>query len=1119
MAEGNNPVSLSELIKIDDLTQVKELLTTLKGLNNIFDEFITAAQKNADKYTSSIHSILKATDSLEKSLLSLDSTRKDEQQTIAKEAAEVEKSVKATEHYKTALKATQDQILILTAQQEKLVSAHKKLQAANVSEAGSFNALNAELKATIKQYYAMGDATDQAVKDSAIAKIKELSKSISAVDKAVKEAKRGIDVAAGSYNELSNRVSDAKKRLKELGGGMNANNKEAQALKKTIKEGTDQLKKFDTELGVNSRRVGDYAGELGALHPALGRVAGGFGQVTSAATKLLANPIVAILAAIAAAIVVITKSVQTYFNESIEGQDKLNELSSTFVATQEVVKDKMQELGRTIIESLSNPAEAAGKVFDALWDNLLTRAKGFITFFPSVGKAIKDAITGDGQKAVDELTDAFGRITLGIDNASQKAKDFAKEIEQRQKIALELARIENSLRKERIKDIVDDAITELKVAEDLEKAKDKLRFSDEQRYRALQEANKLLREQAQGDVELAQLAIDAQRESIKVKGFAIRQDQTALDLFKDEAALRQVSYEDLQKLAELEAQQLKVKEAAATRRKALLKQEIAFVKEEEKERADALKREEQANSELLNAIFQGRIEAAKETVTNVKSTLSEVLDALQDIQDDESELAALARDKELNAAREAALERVELTVAQNEAVNSNTALSLEQRIALERTFREQNLEEVKQFDSTYMDQIDKTGVEYETKIKQINDRTNAAVRDNAFKFLQKDFQKLSDTIATGANDDLIALDQSYQEGTTGLQRTLVLRDQLQEDSRITQLKAQLDYFDKQKNLLASYGMDVTNIDSQIAQVRQRLSQETTDKLIADQQRLNQATEDIAVELTDTAQAFLEARVARNLEALDMQLADEQMKKDASLAIVQDDAQAKALIEQNFAIKQKEIQREMAKEKRKMAVFEKARSVAEIALNTAKGISSAVAESPITFGLPWSAFVAVTGALQLAQALSVPIPQYAKGTNYSPEGLAITGEAGRELRINPDGSTQVVDKPTLSYLERGTKIIPNSTTEQILKDAEKFGDGYAIDHLSNSHNRNTLALQQTKNSIDIHMLVSAMQHNGKVITEAIKSQPKDVFDERGHRRYTQGVNLRIERMDKRYKMGS
>jgi len=251
----------------------------------------------------------------------------------------------------------------------------------------------------------------------------------------------------------------------------------------------------------------------------------------------------------------------------------------------------------------------------------------------------------------------------------------------------------------------------------------------------------------------------------------------------------------------------------------------------------------------------------------------------------------------------------------------------------------------------------------------------------------------------------------------------------------------------------------------------------------------------------------------------MQLADEEMKKESSIRIAGDDAQAKALIEQNFAIKQREIQREMAKEKRKLAIFEKARSVAEIALNTAKGISVAVGESPLTFGLPWSAFVAVTGALQLAQALSVPIPQYAKGTNYSPEGLAIIGEAGREMRINPDGSTSITDRPQLTYLERGTKIIPAEKTEQLMKDAERFGDGYMVDNFMTSNARNAIELRQSKQSSDMYLMVAALQENGKQITNAIKSQPVDVWDEKGHRRYEQNVNLRIHRMNKRYNLGS
>lgn len=64
---------------------------------------------------------------------------------------------------------------------------------------------------------------------------------------------------------------------------------------------------------------------------------------------------------------------------------------------------------------------------------------------------------------------------------------------------------------------------------------------------------------------------------------------------------------------------------------------------------------------------------------------------------------------------------------------------------------------------------------------------------------------------------------------------------------------------------------------------------------------------------------------------------------------------------------------------KQANAEKTKALLSIAVNTAEGIIKAVAASPLTFGLPFSAFVAAIGAAQAGFVLAQPVPQFAKGT--------------------------------------------------------------------------------------------------------------------------------------------
>lgn len=62
-----------------------------------------------------------------------------------------------------------------------------------------------------------------------------------------------------------------------------------------------------------------------------------------------------------------------------------------------------------------------------------------------------------------------------------------------------------------------------------------------------------------------------------------------------------------------------------------------------------------------------------------------------------------------------------------------------------------------------------------------------------------------------------------------------------------------------------------------------------------------------------------------------------------------------------------------------------------------------------------------------------VPQYAKGTDGHPGGLAIVGEKGRELIKLPDGRSFISPEgDTLLNLPKGTHVIPNKETEMILK---------------------------------------------------------------------------------------
>jgi len=76
---------------------------------------------------------------------------------------------------------------------------------------------------------------------------------------------------------------------------------------------------------------------------------------------------------------------------------------------------------------------------------------------------------------------------------------------------------------------------------------------------------------------------------------------------------------------------------------------------------------------------------------------------------------------------------------------------------------------------------------------------------------------------------------------------------------------------------------------------------------------------------------------------------------------------------------------------------------------------------------------ITGVIS---TLATPIPKFAKGKKRSDPytGLGLVGEAGREIGIDDKGNMSLFTKPTITNLPKGTTILPNQVTEDLLRSA-------------------------------------------------------------------------------------
>lgn len=189
------------------------------------------------------------------------------------------------------------------------------------------------------------------------------------------------------------------------------------------------------------------------------------------------------------------------------------------------------------------------------------------------------------------------------------------------------------------------------------------------------------------------------------------------------------------------------------------------------------------------------------------------------------------------------------------------------------------------------------------------------------------------------------------------------------------------------------------------------------------------------EVFNLASALSDAQLEKELDQLDKLSEENQQWKEDEIARIERlaeqgviseehaDADIQA-IEDQAAVREEEIEKKRVEAERKNAIFEKAQAVAQAAINTALAITAALT-SPFT-SAAMIPLIAATGAAQIATILATPLPEYAKGTQDHPGGLAMVGDGGRaEMVVFPDGSvwrTPATD--TLVNLPEHTKVLPD-----------------------------------------------------------------------------------------------
>lgn len=320
--------------------------------------------------------------------------------------------------------------------------------------------------------------------------------------------------------------------------------------------------------------------------------------------------------------------------------------------------------------------------------------------------------------------------------------------------------------------------------------------------------------------------------------------------------------------------------------------------------------------------------------------------------------------------------------------------------------------------------------EIELRLERQKQKEIAEIQKNS---LRKRAEEIEKQINEQYNNDL----KRYQSNER--KKTEITIEQLQAQKAAKE-RAGLNTYDEDAQLLESRRrLNQMDLDSQLlaAGENAKAIYEAKKRYIDEERKLAAGNLDRQAELNAAAleneQEYNEARIeavekwanaAMNamssvndlFAALDeRRLQEVQEKYDRESEMLQEQLDRGLISQEVYEKKQKALDQDLEKEQKKIAreqaIREKAMSIFQIILDTSLGIMKAVAASPLTGGMPFSAIVGAMGAVQLATVIAQPLPKAARGRKIKGKSHA----QGGELVVAEDGEI-IMNKRSVSMFE-------------------------------------------------------------------------------------------------------
>lgn len=612
-------------------------------------------------------------------------------------------------------------------------------------------------------------------------RVEEIDKVQDRLNKAMKATGERAKDAEGSYNALSKKMSELKKAFK-------ATNDEAerQVLAKQITGINNQLKEMDASIGNYQRNVGNYeaaftkglsgiAKEIESLGNPLAIAKNGVLALGNAFKALIANPVGAVIMAIVVAI----KALKKGFDQS---EAATNSLKRAFSALQPIMN-------------------AVSNVFT-----------GFAKIVGSIAEKAIPALVNGLMKAGEWMMTLLNKIGIVSD---EKLAAFQKSIEAQKesiKVTQDLTNREIALTENRRKMQVNEAKTELEVAELRAKATDKEKYSAKERQKFLEQA------------------ISKER-NLNNQKLALAKEE--YEILKSRAALTDNTAADNDALAAAEAKLYNTQREYYAKERELLSQKIAAGKElsdAEKKRLEELRKAEEEAKKLREEELKKVEEINDRTTLSLMSNKDRELEILRRKYEEEKALLEKYEKDTTKLTEEYEAKKQEIIDknggSKAKEINERAIQSLmgatERELAI---LKKKYDEEKKLLEANGVDTVNLTkeyqrkvaeakAGEGEGKIKDIND-DSALEREIADKTIFIELEK---------KEKLLQIERERLEGTKAIYEELFKLDDLSEEKRqeyadkIKEIDAALvENSHNTKEVQKEQAQDLVNTYSQVTQ--------------------------------------------------------------------------------------------------------------------------------------------------------------------------------------------------------------------------------------------------------------------------------------------------------------